>query len=59
MKRKRRVSKPKTKKFLGLSVTSWVIIGVLALMTLLPDFPLDIITGLGDVAYLMYAVLTK
>ncbi|MGD0449439.1 MAG: hypothetical protein ABSA79_00100 [Candidatus Bathyarchaeia archaeon] len=52
MKTKHKVTRRKPgRKFLGISAGSWIVIGVLLVLTLLPDFPLDVGTGLADVLF--------
>ena len=59
MKRKK-IAKRKTEtKILGLSPVSWVIIVVLAIITVLPDFPIDIISGIVDFAFLVWTFIKK
>jgi hypothetical protein len=56
LKHKRGAKSNKSKRYFGLSIGSWVVIVVLGILTVLPDFPIDFVTGIADILFLVWSL---
>jgi hypothetical protein len=60
LKHKRVAAKAKkSKRYFGLSIGSWIVIVVLGVLTVLPDFPIDFVTGVADIIFLVWSLSKK